>query len=68
MYFVHSFKVNVYQKEIITSKVNYGNNVINSSIQYNNIFATQFHPEKSGDEGLKIYKNFKKIVDESNFR
>ena len=68
MYFVHSFKVNVFQKKIITSKVNYGNNIINSSIEYNNIFATQFHPEKSGDEGLKIYRNFKKIVDESNYR
>ena len=68
MYFVHSFKVNVFQKKIITSKVNYGSNIINSSIEHKKIYATQFHPEKSGDEGLKIYKNFKKIIDESNYR
>ena len=37
---------------------NFLHNKICSSIEYKNIFATQFHPEKSGDDGIKIYQNF----------
>ena len=42
---------------VITSYTYYGNKIC-SSIEYKNIFATQFHPEKSGDDGIKIYQNF----------
>ena len=33
-----------------------------SSVEYNNIIAFQFHPEKSGEKGLNIFRNFKKII------
>ena len=57
VYFVHSYHLltdNKNYKQIIT---NYGYDFC-SAIEYNNIFATQFHPEKSGDVGLSILKNF----------
>ena len=57
MYFVHSYYVIPNDEKIILSKTTYGNTEYCSSINYENIFATQFHPEKSGYEGLKIYKN-----------
>lgn len=57
-YFVHSFYVDTDEKEIMLSKTNYGNTTYCSSIQDENVFASQFHPEKSADEGLKIYRNF----------
>tara|TARA_A100001015_G_scaffold303029_1_gene391992 strand:+ start:2651 stop:3295 length:645 start_codon:yes stop_codon:yes gene_type:complete len=62
MYFVHSFFVDTDDEGIIASKTNYGGLDFCSSINKENIFATQFHPEKSGKEGLKIYKEFGKII------
>ena len=62
MYFVHSFFVIPKNKDIILTKSNYGKEDFCSSIVSKNIYAFQFHPEKSGIEGLKIYKNFKSIV------
>ena len=56
-YYVHSYECVPSNEKIITSYTNYGNKIC-SSIEYKNIFATQFHPEKSGDNGIKIYKNF----------
>ena len=47
-----------FNKKIISSETNYGKNKICSSIQYKNIFGTQFHPEKSGEIGAKVLKNF----------
>ncbi|MDC0384318.1 imidazole glycerol phosphate synthase subunit HisH [Candidatus Marinimicrobia bacterium] len=60
MYFVHSFYIQPEDKNIILSTTEYGNNKYCSSIKYKNIFATQFHPEKSGDLGLQMYKQIKK--------
>jgi imidazole glycerol-phosphate synthase subunit HisH len=59
MYFVHSFYVEPEDESIILSRTTYGNTEYCSSIQHNNIFACQFHPEKSGEIGLNIYKNLK---------
>lgn len=56
-YFVHSFYVNCQAKEDIASTTEYGNSFV-SAITKNNIFATQFHPEKSHDFGLALLKNF----------
>jgi len=56
-YFVHSFYVVPKNKNIIATITNYGIN-FTSSIFYKNIFATQFHPEKSQKNGLKLLKNY----------
>lgn len=57
MYFVHSFYVRP-QKKIITSFSNYGKYKYCSSLKFENINAMQFHPEKSGVKGMKIYRAF----------
>ncbi|MDP2939782.1 MAG: imidazole glycerol phosphate synthase subunit HisH [Candidatus Omnitrophota bacterium] len=62
MYFVHSFYCIPENKEIILSNSKYSGTEYASSILVKNIFASQFHPEKSGNCGLKIYKNFKKTI------
>ena len=62
MYFIHSFYVNNVDKKIITSLTNYDGIEYCSSFNSENIFGLQFHPEKSGKYGLKIYENFKNIV------
>ena len=56
-YYVHSYECVPLNKDAITSYTNYGNKIC-SSIENENIVATQFHPEKSGSNGIKIYKNF----------
>ena len=59
-YFNHSFYVDVEDKNIISSLTDYGVKFA-SSISYENIFAVQFHPEKSQKLGLKLLNNFAKI-------
>ena len=60
MYFVHSYYVKPDDEKIILSKTIYGKTEYCSSIQKDNIFACQFHPEKSGELGLKIYRAIKR--------
>lgn len=55
-YFVHSYHV-VPEEDVAAGITNYGYDFV-SVIEKGNIMATQFHPEKSHDEGLKILKNF----------
>ena len=61
MYFVHSYYVNPPDKNIVAATVDYGIDVP-AVIYQNNVFATQFHPEKSGEKGLQILKNFVELV------
>lgn len=56
-YFVHSYHVDAFDKNVIAATVNYGFDVV-ASIQKENIFATQFHPEKSQKSGLELLKNY----------
>ncbi len=56
-YYVHSYYVNCKNEKIIIGKCSHGINFV-SAIQQENIFATQFHPEKSQFYGLQIIKNF----------
>ncbi len=59
-YFVHSYHVVPDNEEIVAGICEYGGDVV-ASLSQNNLFATQFHPEKSGIAGLKILKNFTKL-------
>lgn len=61
MYFVHSYYVNPSDKNIIAATVDYGVE-FPAVICKDQIFATQFHPEKSGKIGLQILKNFVDMV------
>ena len=56
-YFVHSYHVVADEEGIVAGVCEYGNDVV-ASLSQNNLFSTQFHPEKSGVAGLKILKNF----------
>ena len=56
-YFVHSYFVQCDSPEYILGECEYGN-VFTAAAGCNNIFATQFHPEKSQDAGLKLLNNF----------
>lgn len=59
-YYLHSYHLRLHpdEKNIVTSTCNYGGVEIISSIHKENIYATQFHPEKSQETGLKLLKNF----------
>ena len=59
MYFIHSYELITKQKDCIVATTNYGNS-ITAAIAKENIFGTQFHPEKSQKNGLKILENFLK--------
>lgn len=60
-YFVHSFYVVPEDEAIITTTTDYGIEFV-SSVQKNNIFALQFHPEKSQSLGLRLIENFVKSL------
>ena len=62
MYFVHSFYVETVNPEVVIASTDYGNVNYCSALQSENIYGFQFHPERSGPSGLKIYKNLKKIL------
>ena len=57
MYFVHSYEFIPTDKKYITSTTNYSTEIV-CSIEKDNIFGTQFHPEKSQKNGLKLIENF----------
>ncbi len=65
MYFVHSFYAKPTNMSVVLSTSMYGDIVFASSLLCGNIFATQFHPERSGPRGLQIYREFKSIVERS---
>jgi len=58
MYFVHSFYVEPKDEGLIATRTIYSGFNYCSSVASDNIFACQFHPEKSAAEGMKIYKNW----------
>jgi len=57
MYFVHSYEFIPNDKNVISATTNYSSNIV-CSVEKENIFGTQFHPEKSDKMGLKIIDNF----------
>tara|TARA_B100000963_G_scaffold359267_1_gene386062 strand:+ start:7187 stop:7795 length:609 start_codon:yes stop_codon:yes gene_type:complete len=62
MYFVHSYFCVPSNKKTILTETKYLNKKFCSSIQHENIFGFQFHPEKSGELGLKFYHNLKNLI------
>lgn len=56
-YFVHSYYVQTQQQGMVTGIANYGNDFV-AALADNNVFATQFHPEKSQTVGLTLLRNF----------
>lgn len=60
-YFTHSYYCDVKDKNIIDSETNYKGHKYCASLSYKNIYAFQFHPEKSAESGLSLYRNFCKI-------
>lgn len=65
-YFVHSYYAKPDNPEIVATTTDYGINFC-SAIEYENIWAVQFHPEKSQQAGLKLLSNFKKFVTNEQF-
>ena len=57
MYFVHSYEFIPENKNVISATTDYSSNIV-CSVEKENIFGTQFHPEKSDKMGLKIINNF----------
>lgn len=57
VYFVHSYYLHAEDRDVVSSNTEYGT-LIDASVSSGNIFATQFHPEKSGEVGLSILRNF----------
>jgi glutamine amidotransferase len=64
MYFVHSFYVKPDDPEVVLAASRYGDVEFCSSLSYKNIFACQFHPERSGPQGLKIYGNLARVLNQ----
>ena len=58
MYFVHSYVVEPYDKGSVLAESDFGNNTFSSVIRRDNIYGCQFHPERSGEKGLGIYREF----------
>ena len=61
VYFVHSLYPVPIDKEIVCAQTDYGT-TFTSVVARKNVYGTQFHPEKSGDIGLRILKNFATLV------
>lgn len=60
VYFVHSYYLEAEEPEIVKAVTEYST-CIHASVEKNNVFACQFHPEKSSRIGLKILENFAKL-------
>ncbi|MCI9437203.1 MAG: imidazole glycerol phosphate synthase subunit HisH [Lachnospiraceae bacterium] len=61
VYFVHSYYLQAADEAIVTAVTEYGVR-IHASVEKGNVFACQFHPEKSSDTGMKILQNFVDFV------
>ena len=60
VYFVHSYYLKAEDEAIVAASTEYSTH-IHASVEKDNVFACQFHPEKSSELGLKILKNFAEL-------
>ncbi|MGN0430922.1 MAG: imidazole glycerol phosphate synthase subunit HisH [Lachnospiraceae bacterium] len=65
VYFVHSYYLKAEEEEIVVAATEYGT-YIHASVEKDNVFACQFHPEKSSDTGLAILRNFVNLGKEND--
>ena len=65
VYFVHSYYLQAEDPQIVKAVTDYST-TIHASVEKDNVFACQFHPEKSSKYGLKILENFAKLEKEGN--
>jgi len=63
VYFVHSYYLQATDESIVKASAEYGVN-IHASVEKDNVFACQFHPEKSSDVGMQILRNFINVTKE----
>lgn len=63
VYFVHSYYLQAEDERMVTASADYGV-CFHASVEQGNLFACQFHPEKSSDVGMRILRNFTEIVRE----
>jgi glutamine amidotransferase len=59
-YFAHSYHAQVVDRQAMVARTEYGS-LLTASVQKENIYGVQFHPEKSGKQGLQVLKNFHEI-------
>ena len=64
VYFVHSYYLKAAEEEIVKAVTEYGVS-IHAAVEKDNVFATQFHPEKSSDVGLTMLRNFAAVGKEA---
>lgn len=62
VYYVHSYRASDYNDEDLVGYSCYGSLKIPGLVRKNNVIGAQFHPEKSGEDGLEMLKNFKELV------
>lgn len=62
MYFVHSFYVQPQEPNLAIAETRYGHIRFCSALRYRNVFACQCHPERSGPQGLQVYRNLSTIL------
>lgn len=60
VYFVHSYYLRAQERGIVKATTEYGT-LIDASVEKDNVFGCQFHPEKSSDVGMKILQNFLEV-------
>jgi glutamine amidotransferase len=65
MYFVHSFYPKPADPSVVLTVTRYGPTTFCSTVQQQNVMACQYHPERSGPQGLQIYRNLAALVSRS---
>ncbi|MEO8165144.1 MAG: imidazole glycerol phosphate synthase subunit HisH [Betaproteobacteria bacterium] len=66
MYFVHSYYVEPVDANVVLSTTSYGDVTFCSAVKQDNVVAFQFHPERSGSDGMRVYQAIAKNIHEMN--
>ncbi len=66
-YFVHSYYATPDDPSVVLAKTRYGSYDFTSAVRWKNVYAFQFHPERSGQSGVEIYREIRKITQNHQF-